>query len=89
MFASDLYGRLQRLAILNAHTDLPLIFYLLLIIDPHEILLLCVCESSILIARMCEFAHCYYSLFVMNIFWFLMVPRVVIVARCYSCSKQF
>ena len=30
IFASDLYGRLQRLAILNAHTDLPLIFYLLL-----------------------------------------------------------
>ena len=34
IFASDLYGRLQslayRLAIVNAHTDLPLIFYLLL-----------------------------------------------------------
>ena len=31
----------------------------------------------------------YYSLFVMNIFSILMVPRVVIVPRCYSCSKQF
>ena len=34
IFASDLYGRLQwlayRPAIVNAHTDLPLIFYLLL-----------------------------------------------------------
>jgi len=34
LFASDLYGRLQWLAywltIVNAHTDLPLIFYLLL-----------------------------------------------------------
>ena len=34
IFASDLYGRLQwlayRLAIVKAHTDLPLIFYLLL-----------------------------------------------------------
>ena len=33
IFASDLYGRLQwlayRLAIVNAHTDLPLTFYLL------------------------------------------------------------
>ena len=64
----------------------------ILIIDPHEILLLCVCVgSSILVARMCDNcdAHCYCSLFVMNISSVLMVPRVVIVARCYSCSKQF
>ena len=71
-----------------------------IIIDPHEILLLCVCVgSSILVAPMCEFsrictcdnrdAHCSYSLFVMIIFSILMVPRVVIEARCQSCSKQF
>ena len=34
-------------------------------------------------------AYCYYSLFVMIIFLILMVQRVAIVARCYSCSKQF
>ena len=43
-----------------------------------------------LVARICDNcdAHCYYSLFVMNIFSILMVPRVVFVAR-YTCSKQF
>ena len=49
-----------------------------------------VCVS--LVARMCDNcdAHCYCSLFVMNISSILMVPTtVVIVARCYSCSKQF
>ena len=44
-----------------------------------------VCVS--LVARTCDNcdAHCYRSLFVINISSILMVPRVVIVARCYSC----
>jgi len=39
-----------------------------------------------LVARMCDNcdAHCYCSLFVMNMFLILMVSRVDIVARCYS-----
>ena len=40
IFASDLYGRLQwlayRLVIVNAHTDLPLIFYLLQVKKPCQ-----------------------------------------------------
>ena len=44
-----------------------------------------------LVTGMCDNsnAHCYCFLFVMNISSILMVPRVVIVAHCYSCSKQF
>ena len=41
VFASDLYGRLQwltyRLAIVNAHTDPPLIFYLLHNVQKHKL----------------------------------------------------
>ena len=63
---------------------MPLPKYLsIIIIDPHVILLMCVCVgSSILVARMCDncHAHCCCSVFVMNIRLILIAPKVVIVA---------
>ena len=63
------------------------------IIDPREILLLCVCVgSSILVARMSDNCdpHWYCSLFVMNISLIYSCSLFVMnISLIYSCSKQF
>ena len=56
-------------------------YFSIIIIDPHGILLLCVCVgSSILVARMCDncHAHCCCSVFVMNIRFILIAPRLLL-----------
>ena len=60
IFASDLYGRLQwradRRAIVNVHTDLPLIFYLLLKLFPKRVGR--IPNSYFLVATDCKQSFC-------------------------------